>query len=210
MSHLSEEQLDQIIAEERSREQTPLNEWRTIAARAREEGLIRETHSSRAWGGPSSQPWMQAAAAVLLLVGGIAIGRTTIGLPGAGQSVASAPQASGSMAATTGSSAQSDVARTNASFASIDDASEALRRAADEYQRASEFIAANNASGGGRDSAAIYSARAAALDQIVNATESALQTAPHDPVINQYYLATMGARVATQQFVARPVALRGF
>ena len=56
----------------------------------------------------------------------------------------------------------------------------------------------------------MYSARAAALDKIVDATESALQTAPHDPVINQYYLATMGARVATQQLVARPVGLRGF
>jgi hypothetical protein len=100
--------------------------------------------------------------------------------------------------------------RGTTSFASINDASETLKRAADEYQRASEFIAANNASVGGRDSIAIYSARAAALDQIVNATESALQTAPHDPVINQYYLATMGARVATQQFVARPVGLRGF
>jgi hypothetical protein len=43
MSHLSEEQLDQIIAAERSREQAPLNEWRTIAARAQEEGLIRES-----------------------------------------------------------------------------------------------------------------------------------------------------------------------
>jgi hypothetical protein len=58
------------------------------------------------------------------------------------------------------------------------------------------------------DSAEYYSARAAALDKIVNATESALQTAPHDPVINQYYLATMGARVATRQMVA--VGSRGF
>jgi hypothetical protein len=208
MSHLSEEQLDQIIAEERSREQMPLNEWRTIAARAREEGLIRDADSSRGWAGTSSQPWLQAAAAVLLLIGGIAIGRTTIGLPGDGQSVASLPVASGNVSAATGSSAQSNAG--SASFASVNDASAALRRAADEYQRASEFIAANNASTGSRDSTAIYSARAAALDQIVNATESALQTAPHDPVINQYYLATMGARVATQQFVARPVGLRGF
>jgi hypothetical protein len=38
--------------------------------------------------------------------------------------------------------------------------------------------------------------------------EGALRTAPHDPVINQYYLATMGARVATQQLAARPVGLR--
>ena len=209
MSHLSEEQLDQIIAEERARKQTPLNEWRTIAARAREEGLIRETQS-RAWAGSSTQPWLRAAAAVLLLVGGIAIGRTTIGLPGDARTVASAPEAAGNVSSVTGSSAQSAAPKMNVSFASVDDASQALKRAADEYQRASEFIAANNASGGGRDSIAIYSARAAALDQIVNATESALQTAPHDPVINQYYLATMGARVATQQFVARPVGLRGF
>ena len=50
----------------------------------------------------------------------------------------------------------------------------------------------------------------AALDKIENATVVALQTAPHDPVINQYYLATMGARVATRQQLAQPVGLRGF
>ena len=71
MSHLSEEQLDQIIAAEKERPQEPLNEWRTIAARAREEGLI---HDSREWRGSLGQQWLQAAAAVLLLVGGIAIG----------------------------------------------------------------------------------------------------------------------------------------
>ena len=63
---------------------------------------------------------------------------------------------------------------------------------------------------GNGDSLAMYSKRAAALDQIENATVSALRSAPHDPVLNQYYLATMGARVATQQLAARPVALRGF
>ena len=192
MSHLSEEQLDQIIAEERLREQAPLNEWRTIAARAREEGLIRESQSSRWWA--SSQPWLQSAAAMLLLVGGIAIGRATIALPSAVPATASksAPAAS-------------------ANFASVDDASAALNRAVDDYQRASEFLAVNNASTGSRDSLAMYSKRAEALDKIENATVSALQTAPHDPVINQYYLATMGARVATQQqLVARPVGLRGF
>jgi hypothetical protein len=191
MSHLSEEQLDRIIAEERLREQAPLNEWRTIAARAREEGLIRESQSSRWW--TSSQPWLRSAAAVLLLVGGIAIGRATIALPSAVQ-------------ATAGKATPA-----NASFASVDDASAALNRAVDDYQRASEFLAVNNASTGSRDSLTMYSKRAAALDKIENATVSALQTAPHDPVINQYYLATMGARVATQQqLVARPVGLRGF
>src|ERR1700694_1017757 len=83
MSHLSEDQLDQIIADERARQEAPLNEWRTIAARAREEGLIRESQS-RSW--VSTRPWIQAAAAMLLLVGGIAIGRTTIAIPSSVQS----------------------------------------------------------------------------------------------------------------------------
>jgi hypothetical protein len=207
MSHLSEEQLDQIIAEERSREQAPLNDWRTIAARAREEGLIRESESSRRWA--SSQPWLQSAAAVLLLIGGIAIGRTTIGLPSATENPAAttAPASTASTAAANGSSGS---VSGNATFASVEEASAALNQAVNSYQRASQFLAVNSASAGSGDSLAMYSARAAALDKIENATVSALQSAPHDPVLNQYYLATMGARVATQQLVARPVVLRGF
>jgi hypothetical protein len=200
MSHLSEEKLDELVAAERERQQSPLNDWRTIAARAREEGLIRES-SSPGWA--SGQPWMRAAAAVLLLIGGIAIGRTTIGLP----------SATGSSSAVNGSSSQPAVpAMGEASFASVEDATASLDRAARDYERASRFLAANNNSASNRDSSAIYTARLAALDQVVSATENALQkTAPHDPVINQYYLATMGARVATQQMVARPVlGLKGF
>ena len=199
MSHLSEEKLDDLVAAERARQQQPLNDWRTIAARAREEGLIREL-SSGGWG--SGQPWMRAAAAVLLLIGGIAIGRTTIVLP----------SAIGSSSAVNGSTSQSTALTTgDASFASVEEASASLDRAARDYERASRFLAANNTSGSNNDSSAIYTARLAALDQVVNATENALQTAPHDPVINQYYLATMGARVATQQMVARPVVgLKGF
>jgi hypothetical protein len=211
MSHLSEEQLDQIIAEERSREQPPLNEWRTIAARAREEGLIRETQAGRWW--TSSQPWLQSAAAVLLLIGGIAIGRATIALPSAVQSTASNPTPAGATNGTPSTaSANAPAVSTSgtASFASADEASAALNQAVTQYQRASEFLAVSNGSPGMRDSLAMYSARAAALDKIENATVVALQTAPHDPVINQYYLATMGARVATRQQLAQPVGLRGF
>jgi len=210
MSQLSEEQLDQIIAAERVREQEPLNEWRTIAARAREEGLIRDSQSAGLRG--SGQPWLQAAAAILLLLGGIAIGRTTIGLPSSTQSVANtSPAATNPQATPTSVPSTSNPTPTlsgSASFASVDEASDALNRAVIEYQRASQYIAANNITPKTLDSAAYYSARAAALDKIVNATESALQTAPHDPVINQYYLATMGARVATRQMVA--VGSRGF
>jgi hypothetical protein len=203
MSHLSEDQLDQIIAQERAREHAPLNDWRTIAARAREEGLIRESQS-RSW--VSGQPWIQAAAAMLLLVGGIAIGRTTIAIPSSAQSGVDSLQIAGSEG--TSAAPTSSVA----SFASVDDASATLERALIDYQRASAFLAANSSGPTTLDSSGIYRTRLAALDKVNNAMESALRTAPHDPVINQYYLATMGARVATQQMAARPVglALRGF
>ena len=205
MSHLSEEQLDQIIAAEKARQQEPLNEWRTIAARAREEGLI---HDSREWRGSLGQQWLQAAAAVLLLVGGIAIGRSTIGLPVAQSpsNLASAPAVS---PATVSPASIAQTITPSAEFASVDQASAVLDSAVRAYQRASQYIAANNLAERTRDSAAIYRARAEALDQIANAARSALATAPHDPVINQYYLATMGARVATRQVVST-AALRGF
>ena len=206
MSHLSEEQLDQLIAAERAREHEPLNSWRTVAARAREEGLIRDSHE---WRGSSGQPWLQAAAAVLLLVGGIAIGRSTIGLPIAAPSQPSVTATANSSTAPASNSNITSASPAAASFASVDDASAALDRAVREYQLASQYIAANNLAERTRDSAAIYRARAQAFDQIVNATESALQTAPHDPVINQYYLATMGARAATRQVVST-AGLRGF
>ena len=205
MSYLSEEQLDQIIADEKARQQEPLNDWRTIAARAREEGLIRES-PSRGW--VSSQPWMRAAAAVLLLIGGIAIGRTTIGLPSATPSTNASQTATAAPAS--GSDAVPSSGSSSATFASLEEASATLDRAVEDYKRATAFLAANNSSGRAGDSAAMYSARLVALDKVFNATESALQTAPHDPVINQYYLATMGARAATRQMVARPVELRGF
>ena len=207
MSHLSEDQLDHLIAEEKARPQPPLNDWRTIAARARDEGLIRET-SSPGW--VSSQSWMQAAAAVLLLVGGIAIGRTTIGLPSATQNTASVPAENVATTPTSAAAAPQSPSSATASFASLEEASATLDRAVEDYRRATEFLAANNSSGRPGDSAAMYSARLVALDKVFNATESALQAAPHDPVINQYYLATMGARAATRQMVARPVVLRGF
>jgi len=139
---------------------------------------------------------------VLLLIGGIAIGRATIALPSAVQSTASNPTPAVTTTGTpsTASSNQSTVSPSgDASFASADDASAALKQAVSQYQRASEFLAVTNASPAMRDSLAMYSARAAALDKIENATGVALQTAPHDPVINQYYLATMGAQEATRQ-----------
>ena len=47
------------------------------------------------------------------------------------------------------------------------------------------------------DSSSAYQARLAAIDNIIGAARQALYEAPHDPVINRYYLATLGTRAAT-------------
>ena len=206
MSQLSEEQLDRLVAAERAADPLPLNDWRTIAARAREEGLIVDNERG---GWPGMRPWLQAAAAVLVLVGGIAIGRTTTGLPGTSDSGSFTAEGSG--AANT--SFASNQPASGASIASVDEATNILDRALKDYERASAYLAKANYGGATTsDSSRMYTARLAALNEVGNAMESAIHTAPHDPVINQYYLATMGAKVATQQLVARPVglALKGF
>jgi hypothetical protein len=149
MSHLSEDQLDEIIDRERTREPAPLNEWRTIAARAREEGLIRESQSARVWG--SAQPWLQAAAAVLILVGGITIGRSTSALPSSGNLTASVSAPTVPAV----NSQASNVTPVGASFTSVDDAAATLDRSVREYQRASQFLAANNTTPGTIDSVSI-------------------------------------------------------
>ena len=198
MSHLSEENLDEMIARERATERPPLNSWQTIAAGLREEGIIRGPAQGR-W---TAQPWLRAAAAVVLVAGGIAFGRTSAsrGPLSAGAGEASQP--------VTQSLSGKAVSRTPA-FRSADEAWETLNRAGAEYQRASAYLATINSGAQPRvDSASLYTSRLAALEQVMSATQSALQQAPRDPVINQYYLATMGAREATRQQLARPAGLR--
>lgn len=194
MSHLSEDELDVMVDRERSRDFVPLNDWNTIAARLREEGLIRDRHQPEMTG--RSSWWMRAAAALLIGAGGAAAGRYSAprSLDGGSAAVA-APQPSPAQPAS------GNPLPTGASeFKSADEAWAVLNRAGAEYQKASAYLAANNTVQTSRaDSAPVYQNRLAALDQVMQATHSALTQAPNDPVINQYYLATMGAREATRQ-----------
>jgi hypothetical protein len=186
MSHLSEDRFDELVGLEREREHPPLNTWSQIAELAREEGLIRDSRRSFLAMG---RPWMQAAAGIVILLGGVAIGRTI----GAERDA---------LVATSGPA--------TARPETVDEAVQKLNQASEQYQSAAAFLAAQNVpSPAVADSVQIYRDRLAALEQLMNATETAREQAPSDPVINQYYLATLGAREATVQLLgtARPARL---
>jgi len=146
---------------------------------------------------------MRAAAGFLLLAGGAMAGRVSAGvspLPFMGHS-----------AATVASSAPSPMAAIDsASFASIDEARYAQQHSEARYQQAAAYLAEHDTSTAGEGSPVAYRSRLAALDQVISTTREAMRQAPHDPVINGYYLTTLGQREATlrQLNTVLPASLR--
>jgi hypothetical protein len=191
MLPLSENELDDLVARERARGATPLTEWSAIAAQLRAEGLIRKTDRP-SFG--STTTWMRIAASIVLVAGGIAIGRYTSRSSDSSTTAIGANTAP-SQSSETGAELTSNAS--NASFASAEEAWSVLNRAGEEYQRASAYLSANNTNVPMPSSPSMYRTRLAALDNVMSEMRAALQEAPQDPVINQYYLATVGAREAT-------------
>lgn len=181
----------------------PLSAWSRLAPQLRAEGIIVDSsrlgvpeggggatvtviHDRRRKPPFEVRAWaLRAAAALALLVGGAAMGRVSAGLPlfGSGASVAGAAV---------------PVAVTAPDFRSNDEALRVLTSAQQQYQSAAAFLAAQDTSsrfiGMNQDA---YTARLAALDEIAAAARAALYRTPQDPMLNQYYLTTLGAREAT-------------
>lgn len=174
----------------------PLTAWSQLAPQLRAEGLIVDPSRAASGAGgadiqplmrdgrkPTLQVWaMRLAAGLALLVGGGLVGRATAG-----------PQSvpfEASLAATQ--------AQPVAQFRSPDEAIRALTAAQQQYQVAAAFLSSQDTLsrfvGMNQDS---YEARLAALDEIAATTRAALYRAPQDPLLNQYYLTTLGAREAT-------------
>ncbi|MDP9177963.1 MAG: hypothetical protein M3O61_09825 [Gemmatimonadota bacterium] len=206
MLPLSENELDELVARERERgaPPPPLTDWDSLADRLRAEGLIKATAfggSGGSGGGRfARRTWMQAAAALLLVAGGAAVGRFTAPASSSETTATQSAQASGP-ASPTGAAGQAASATTASStaseFRSPEEAWEVLNRAGEEYQRASAYLSASNTEVPLPTNPDTYRTRLAALDNVMTEMRSALNEAPHDPVINQYYLATVGAREAT-------------
>ena len=176
-----------LARDERDRLSPPLTRWEALAGELRVAGLLRWSGApSAANGRGARRSWLRAAAAVLLVSGGLVAGRLSAGAPVVPRLAAGAGEPS---------SMQQEQAP---AFASRDEALRALTRASELYQQASAYLIAQE-SAPPAESAELYRTRLAALDEVAAATQRALNEAPYDPVINRYYLATMGARQATLQ-----------
>src|SRR6266511_2855303 len=122
MLPLSEEDLDIMVDRERGRDFAPLNDWETISARLRVEGIIRDQSERKSFG---QSPWLRIAAAGLIAIGGAAVGRYSATKPSVDQgAVVSAPiepATSSSVSPATETPAVATGA-TNGEFRSIDEA----------------------------------------------------------------------------------------
>jgi hypothetical protein len=150
--------------------------------------------------------WLQAGAVLLLLGGGAVLGRLSAGAPpiglGSSSEVAELPPVEPGPARTPHAVAGVvagrgfEPAALLPEFRSVDEAVLALRRYEAAYQHAAAYLADHDSTTRVDDPDA-YRARLVALDRAGRAMSEALREAPHDPVINVYYLTTLGQRQAT-------------
>jgi len=178
-----------MAADERRRIAPPISTWGMLSEELREQGLIttREEATARqrfidkftaiAW---------RSAAAIGILVTGVVSGRMTAGMPLRTALALGDPE----------SSQLTQVAMTAEDFASSTAAMQALQRAQQEYERAAVYLASHDTttSEGATES---YRTTLAALDEMAETSLRALSEAPADPIINQVYFTTLGARNIT-------------
>jgi hypothetical protein len=159
----------------------PLSDWDTLAPALRADGVIdtgewRVARRPRRFGGA----WSQAAAAVLIALGGIGFGRYTAAgslLPESRQRV--------------------DVAAADSvTFSSVEDARKAQEHYQSLYQSAALYLAAHDTADLAPGSPAAIRRRLATFDEVGATVRQALTESPADPVINGYYLTTLRQREA--------------
>jgi len=174
----------------------PLTRWDSLSERLRSEGLMAGSRKHEA-GSVSRFPlgashWgMRVAAALLLVAGGVALGRATTNepvLPG----ITSATRAT--QTANVRAGAPDSLPTT---FASLDEATRWKNFYSEGYQRALAFLAQNDSGARSAGTPAVMRTRLAALDRVTKTMQEALSDAPSDPVINDFYLNSFGQREAT-------------
>jgi len=189
----------------------PLTDWSRLSAALRKEGVMTPSPAPVPATPPATPTrqrrpdvvlFMRRAAAVAVLVGGGAIlGRMSAGLPpeqavALGSSVPSLFGDAGGDPTDVDRGGVELVGNEGDSFASPQAALASLERAQRTYEAAAMYLASHDTMSSA-DASEQYRTRLAALDRTAETMQQALREAPQDPLINQYYLATMNAREQT-------------
>jgi len=182
----------------------PLTRWESVAAGLAEQRA--PDPDAVAPSGPRAVPvrradithWprrsLQIAASLLLVAGGVIAGRASV--------QRGAPAEHETAAARTGAD--------SSGFLTVEEARVAQQRSEAVYRQAAAYLAQHDTTSPADGNPIAYRSRLAALDQVISTTRAAMREAPHDPVINGYYLNTLGQREATlrQLNTVLPASLR--
>jgi hypothetical protein len=174
----------------------PLTAWESLRPALLADGVIDSGRGLVSRPRPRRYGWFQAAAAAVLVAGGAAAGRLS-----AGASFSSAPTPA------TGRVASVDSAPR---FKTLDEARAAQTQSQILYQNATAYLAQYDTASRVIESSAGMRTRLAALDRTQQVLNQALSKAPYDPVINGYYLTTVGQREATLRMIntSAPASMR--
>ena len=170
-----------MAGSEREAMQLPLTRWDTLSEHLRTEGLLVGSPTRRA-----SRVTFRIAAALLLVAGGAMLGRFSAG-------AAAIP---GGLTGVVPQTANVSMDSLPTTFASVEEANQWKTAYANGYQSALSFLAAND-SARPVETPAVMRTRLSALDRVQRITREALNDAPFDPVINDFYINSFGQREAT-------------
>ena len=199
-----------MAGDERDRIAPPLTQWPVLSARLREAGIISGPVTASVAVDPTIVPFASPRPHRRLWLTGI---RVAAGLVFAAGFGALGRMSAGASVAPTGKDMavladrligkQVHQVLPNAGFGdtspfnSVEDALAALETSQRSYDRAVAFIAAHDSTVQSPEAGDVFRTRLAALDEMAETSRQALATAPTDPVLNQYYLSTLGAREVT-------------
>lgn len=176
----------------------PLTSWEALRPKLLDDRIIGAGDSTLRPRRHAGRVWLQAAAAVLLISGGMVAGRITAG---------ASPLPLTEQPSLTTASVSTD---STPHFRSIDEARAAQAQSQFMYQTATAFLAQRDTANRAPENPAAIRTRLAALDRTRQVLDQALDEAPYDPVINGYYLTTLGQREATlrQLNTVAPASMR--
>jgi hypothetical protein len=175
---------------------TPLTAWESLRPALVADGVIDSGRGFATRARPRSR-WLQAAGAAVLVAGGTVAGRLSAGMS---FPTAAAPSNTRRVA----------LADSTPRFRTLDEARAAQTQSQMIYQNATAYLAQHDTTSREVGSPAAMLTRLAALDGTQQVLNKALTEAPYDPVINGYYLTTVGQREATLRMIntAAPASMR--